>query len=236
MAVRVYQNGQTLNTATGTSLTSSVSSHTLMTWLNFLTWPFAVRTSMVGLYGPTAPITAVQIGQSLSNVGDIHVWTWGGNSLISTAGLFTFTTNTWYHVSYTFDGTSHRLYINGNLINTTTTPQIVGIYNQVFINGYPTGGTAESGDFQVDDIIVFNRTLSQQEIQTIYETKGLADGITYGCLCRYPLDEGPINTPVNQCYDTHGNPPTLNLFVNQTGPTPIYVNNIAARNYRPPLG
>lgn len=237
MAVRVYQNGQVLSTVTGSSLVSALSPHTLMTWLSFLVWPYSVRTSMVGLYGPSSGITtAIQIGQSIGGVGDIHVWTWGGTSLISTGGSFTFTTNEWYHVAYTYDGTNHRLYINGSLINTTTTSQQSGTYDLVFINGYPTGGNSESGNFQVDDVIVFNRQLSQPEIQTIYVTRGLADNIAYNCLCRYSFDEGVINSNVVQCSDTHGHPPTLNLTPKQTGTTPIYVNSIAARNYRPPLG
>lgn len=235
MAARLFAGGQLLNTATGTSLVSSAAPHSLTCWLRFITWPLPTRTSMVGIAGPAVPTTAVQIGQSIDNVGDIDAWTWGGTSLISTNGLVTFTANTWYNVAYTYDGTSHRLYIDGNLINTTTTAQQSGTYDQVFVNSYPTGGSSESGDFEVDDVNLFDRTLSQEEIRTKMLIAGAADGISFGALCRYFFNEGPIGANVTEVVDVYNSPPTLSLTPSLTGSVPTYVQGVATHDCRPPL-
>src|SRR3989344_489247 len=87
-------------------------------------------------------------------------WKWGGPFLVCTAIP---ATNTWHHYVYTYDTSTHRLYLNGNLITTgggatqSTTP------NEAYIN---TAGEHFSG--LIDDVRVYNRALSADEIKRLY--------------------------------------------------------------------
>ena len=87
-------------------------------------------------------------------------WKWGGPFLVCTAIP---ATNTWHHYVYTYDTSTHRLYLNGNLITTgggatqSTTP------NEAYIH---TAGEHFSG--LIDDVRIYNRALSGDEIKRLY--------------------------------------------------------------------
>ena len=73
--------------------------------------------------------------------------------------------NTWSHLSATYDGSALRLYVNGTLV--ATTPAI----GSIAISGSPLrfGGNSGLGEWfqgRLDDIRIYNRTLSASEIQT----------------------------------------------------------------------
>lgn len=194
MAVQVYKSGGVLSSQPTGFSNSATSTNTLCAWIyanDSTVWN--QRTSMVGLYGPgAAPTTAFQMG--CFSAGDWGCWTWGGTQIIGLPGHAP--VNQWNHYTVTYDGSTALLYINGVLQNTATFTQQSGNLTQTFINGYPTGADLESGNFSVDDVIFFNRVLSVQEIQTIYNLKGPRDGIFAGVLARYTYDEGVINSNV----------------------------------------
>jgi len=82
-----------------------------------------------------------------------------------------FTLNEWYHVVMSYDGSELKLYLNGNVVSTTNTNLIlnalgnsgisVGVSNQA--NGYWQDANAI-----IDDIGLWNRALSQQEVTMFY--------------------------------------------------------------------
>jgi hypothetical protein len=76
--------------------------------------------------------------------------------------------NKWYNVTLTYSGTTLNLYLDGTLKQTatgthTTTdyPLLVGSWN----------GTSEYFTGTIDTIRIYNRALTQTEINTIYQTK-----------------------------------------------------------------
>jgi len=85
------------------------------------------------------------------------------------SATFTFSAGQWYHVGFTFDGTTLKIYINGKL----------------FYSASPNGGTPNTwtGDWTVgksqytyfdgaiDEVRVYNRVLSPEEIRALYEEK-----------------------------------------------------------------
>ena len=77
--------------------------------------------------------------------------------------------NAWSHLTATYDGSALRLYVNGTLV--TTTPAI----GSIIASGSPLrfGGNSGLGEWfqgRLDDIRIYNRTLSASEIQTDMNT------------------------------------------------------------------
>lgn len=194
------------------------------------------RTSMVGIYGPSpTPSTALQIGSSTGS-GELSCWTWGGGTIISTAVDFMSSfNNQWVNIGYTYNGTTHSLYLNGNLINTSNTAQLAGNLQMVCINGYPTGGSSETWNHIVDTYSLWNRMLTANEMLTIYNATGSRHGIINGQLCSYEFDEGveASNVGASTVLDNSGNSLTLVLTGPGTAPKYTYTSSFADSNIRP---
>jgi hypothetical protein len=203
-------------TVPGVNYTSATSPFSVVCWING-NWASTTTISFVGIYGPTitAPTTAIQIGTR--GAGLVSCWTWGGAIMVQSPA--TVISNVWHHIGYTFDGGSHRLYVDGVLVATSTTAQIAGTLSSVFINGYPTGIAQESSTHQVANYSYFNRQLSNDEILTIYYAKGSRHGIVYGVLAEYQFDEGVEGGTSSQVNDLSGN--GNNLISSGSGLTPI---------------
>lgn len=205
-------------------------------WINAV-WNPGTVTSMVGIYGGSndvglePPVTAMQIGCQAGN-GDITCWTWGGGALVTVGGgTMTPFNNTWVFIVYTYDGTTHRVYRNGTLLGTGTTTQQAGFLNQVYINGYPSSGTNEVANFQTDQYSLFRRTLSADEVQSMFTARGSRHGITDGLIARYDFDEQAQDTIVSSIPDLSGNNHTLTL-VGTSQMSYAYTNTNANSNLR----
>ncbi len=99
-----------------------------------------------------------------------------GGPTDSTTGLYDdadFTKGDWYHVIFTWDGSDVRLYINGDKtpvniypgggldISGSNAPFYIGKYDSISYPSYMVG--------HIDDIIVFDRVLSETEVENIYD-------------------------------------------------------------------
>ena len=78
--------------------------------------------------------------------------------------------NTWYFGVFVRESNIIRMYFNGNLEGTTTTPIIQNINNtgQATIGDLSGGGGYASLNGKIDDIRVYNRALSSCEITALY--------------------------------------------------------------------
>lgn len=113
---------------------------------------------------------------------------------------------TWYHVGYTYDGEKLKLYINGqldasyNITNIQTGPAPFGCYlwavnhSSYYLSGH------------LNDVRVYDHTLSTKEIKEIYKTK----------IIHYPFDKGDyvtvdniIGTPIPNGVASYGWDATL---------------------------
>lgn len=225
---------------------------TILYWINLTTVGATPIQSIVGLYNgtntaSTSPTTGIQIGTGQSaTAGAIDVWTWGGTILVSTAGTsYTAPTGTWIHVGYTctaISGTTqtHSIYINGILINTSTNAlQVAGVPTQFYVNGYPqtTAGAeayTETNNTQVDDIAIFNRMLSSNEIFTIYSSLGFRSGEDYDLIAKYKFNELAIGQSAVNATDYTGNGFPC-IAYNNGGTLPTYVQSWSNLDARPPL-
>jgi len=202
-------------------------------------WNAGSARSMVGIYGPSTdtplgpPQTAIQLGSYNGN-GDLRCWTWGGGSMVNTAaGVMTPYSNIWVFIAYTFDGTNHRVYVNGSLNASATTVQAAGFLNQVYINGYPSGGSEEVGTYEVDQYALYRRTLSAGEIQTMNFAGGARHGIMKDLICRYEFDELAQGANTSSVIDMSGNGHTLTSVGVGTPMTYTYASTFANTNIRP---
>jgi hypothetical protein len=95
-----------------------------------------------------------------------------GTSTSSGTGLFTLTANTWTFLSFTFDGSVARAYINGSLSGTggSMTPNYVSPY-------FRLGAWAGAGNIQrywngrYGNCLLYNRQLSVSEISQTYNVQ-----------------------------------------------------------------
>jgi hypothetical protein len=151
----------------------------------------------------------MQIGTN-NGAGELTCWTWGGGTLVGTAaGVMTSFNGIWCQIAYTYDGTNHRVYRNGVQMATSTTAQIAGYMNQVYINGYPGGGTSEVAGYETDQYALYRRALAPDEVLSIYNGGGARHGINYQLVCRYEYDELAGGANVVSVPDLTGNGHTL---------------------------
>ena len=219
-----------LTSGNSSGFTTSQGSYSIAVWINATSWSNAATQSFVGIYGPSpTPTAALQIGTR--GGGLVDCWTWGGTLLVSSAVVVA--NAVWHHVVYTFDGTSHRLYVDGSLSNTAAIGQQVGQFTTVYINGYPTGGAGETAAYEVDSYAYYDRTLSDGEIMTIFNGRGARHGIVDGLLAEYDFDELAQGLTCTAISDLSGR--GNNLAVAGAGTTPItysYAGAIASSNIR----
>jgi hypothetical protein len=101
------------------------------------------------LYGYLGGVT-----RDISN-GQHHLWS--PNTILS---------NQWQHYILVATGNVSRLYLNGNLLDTTITPNLKNSQNILYFGGdnsFPYFG-------YLDDIGIWNRALTQQEITNLYNS------------------------------------------------------------------
>jgi len=215
---------------------NSTDPYSISVWINAV-WNGGLRLSFVGMYDGTitaGTTTGLQIGTGTA--GQVDCWTYGGTSLVtSAAASMTPFNNVWVMITYTYDGTTHRVYRNNTLLGTGTIAQNPGKFTQIYINGYPpTGSTSETGTYQVDTYVYYNRELSQPEIATIFQSYGNRHAIVNGLLASYDFDERPAGTTVTGVVDTSGNSNTMLNTGAGTAITYIYANTVASSNLRTP--
>lgn len=94
----------------------------------------------------------------------------GGGSWIDAASTTTYSTNTWYFVCGTYDNENVRIYINAVLEDTD--PGASGNINsntiQFIIGARGTSGDRYEMTGELDEIKIYNITLSQDEITAMY--------------------------------------------------------------------
>ena len=89
----------------------------------------------------------------------------GWNQLVSVGGPTASPVGAWTHVALTYDGTMLRLYVNGTEVaSRTASGQITASTSPLWIGGNSPFGEYFAG--LIDDVRVYNRALTQAEIQT----------------------------------------------------------------------
>lgn len=99
----------------------------------------------------------------------------------------------WYHVAGTYDGSNLKLYINGSLDDTLTysatmptTASPLGIGNMYW--EHYQWSTTDVWNGTIDEVAIFNRALSAEEIQATMYTR--LNGDELGLVAYWDFDEG----------------------------------------------
>jgi len=173
-------------------MTENDENQTLSIWAQYATVPGGNR----NFFSIQNPGSAVQIG---FRGGDALAWRWGG-TILATSG-FAPSTGAWHYYVYTFDGTTHRIYIDGvDQGSSTQTPQALipvegnlGRYN----NGEYFNGWLDEARYSLSPI-------SPTWIATEYSNQSNPSGfVSYGservttdtisvgvCVTSYTLEDG----------------------------------------------
>jgi hypothetical protein len=82
-------------------------------------------------------------------------------------------TNTWYHLSGTYDGSQLKIYLNGSLEGITQVAGAMGVSaSDLNIGRDPSNAEGSYWNGLIDEVEIFNRALSPSEIQAIYNAGG----------------------------------------------------------------
>ena len=99
--------------------------------------------------------------------GVMNVGKAGVNAISTGSGVFA--TSTWSHVAISLSGSLTTIYVDGKIEATSTTAVWTDSVNPLRIGGHVYGGTNYYFNGSLDDIRVYNRALSIDEVQKLYD-------------------------------------------------------------------
>jgi hypothetical protein len=141
------------------------SSFTISAWVQSTNrnGPIVVHESSNGCPSPELSLTNGVGLTQLNTSNSTHNFAWTLSGIAA---------NTWHHVAVTWDGTTQRVFLDG-LCNCSVSPTLQPLDNtQPFTIGcYPTGGATHLWG-SLDEVRVYNRTLSMSEIADLYAVSG----------------------------------------------------------------
>lgn len=103
----------------------------------------------------------------IDSTGAVAIGKYGASSgIINTA--VTPSLNAWHLFTYTFDGTTNRLYIDGAQVGSSTNLPDNATPDEVYIgyDGYQSDATQFTG--KIDDVRIYDRTLTSAEVAALY--------------------------------------------------------------------
>lgn len=93
------------------------------------------------------------------------------NQLISSASINLYN---WYHIASTYNNDSVHMYLNGMLIESFSVINLPSTGNSSFFFGASPSGSTQYLKGKLDDVSIWNRALTPQEIQNLYYTDTLS--------------------------------------------------------------
>ena len=124
---------------------------------------------------------------------------------VNVSNLTTYPLNTWRHVAYTWDGTTHRLYLNGTEVAMSTTAPVSVAASTVTVGASQDGGLDEFFSGKIDDLRIYSTPLTAPQIASLYAggyaSTGGTSTFTLGANTTvggaFGLDSGALTTSSN---------------------------------------
>jgi Concanavalin A-like lectin/glucanases superfamily len=164
-------------------------SRTVMAWIRL--GAINVRNQIVNKQAGSAA-TGYELCILSSNILEIGVF--NGTSYLVGQGSTTLSVDTTYHVCGTYNGASFFVYING-VVDGSSSPGITGSTNSQALQigtGSPYGSAIYFNGY-MEDVRIYNRAVSADEVSTIYEARG-NDKIISGLVGHWPMTGGAPTT------------------------------------------
>ena len=102
--------------------------------------------------------------------GRYEVGSWTGEDVVVSGGNAETDLNTWIHLAGTYDGTQWRLYRNGQEIGSLTHSQGAVEVEKNWSIGAMENGSGRHFDGGIDDVLVYSRALTADEVVLLYES------------------------------------------------------------------
>ncbi|MDQ6862029.1 MAG: putative Ig domain-containing protein, partial [Verrucomicrobiota bacterium] len=156
--------GQYANVVTPIGLPVTNAARTVELWFRTGTTLTSSPNAALIQYGTAAIEKSFGLVFTATNPGKLY-FNGGGDDL---AGTTTVLPNQWYHAAVTYDGATVTLYLNGQIESSKATAVLNTVLDGA--NGLTIGSrpTVSVWNGQIDEVQIFNRALSQAEVQATY--------------------------------------------------------------------
>lgn len=84
----------------------------------------------------------------------------------------------WHHIVYTYSSNNVKIYLNGVLNSSFTNVTLVNFNSGLYYFGASISGTSQYYNGKLDDIGIWSRSLTQQEITNLYNSVGSNECLT----------------------------------------------------------
>jgi hypothetical protein len=137
-------------------------------WLKRNGWTEAYMTALAKSDGGSWPDNHLQI--SRNNLDNTLVLEIANNTHSTSTGVLTpaISAGTWYHVAMVWNGTGLAGYLNGALIGSMSTTICPASDSTQFSIGKGAAGTNRFWNGSVDEVRIYNRALTSDEIKLLY--------------------------------------------------------------------
>lgn len=98
----------------------------------------------------------------------LDVWNWGGGTIIECQKP---ELNQWHHCAYTYDGYTHRFFLNGQQISESEVKPQSGRPNRLTLGNYPGGTQYFAG--RLDEIQIYDQALDVSMIADLFSREKL---------------------------------------------------------------
>jgi hypothetical protein len=153
-------------------------------------------------------------------------------------------TNTWYHYVFVLDATGGKIYVNGQLVSSDTWDGTPGLAINNFL--WKIGGQYEGNSWykgKIDDIGIWNRTLTLDEVTQLYNQNQCINNITVTDTLIINIGQLSYDSPILYANNItiFPNPAStqininFNNITNLTGGTIKIINSIGQEITRTPI-
>ena len=94
----------------------------------------------------------------------LDAWYWGGGTVLQSPPP---ALSEWHHCVYTYDGRTHRFYLNAQQVAQSAVQPQSGTPDMLMFGNYPSGDQFFDG--RMDDLRIYHRTLLQSEVDLLYK-------------------------------------------------------------------
>ena len=143
---------------------------TISAWVNVSSLSGAIT-----IYQHGAASNGQRFGFAIDTAGKVYVEYYNRDAITSASHI---SVNTWYHLAVTYNGgvietaTNTQIYVNGSAVSMSSTGSQTGAANTSDSNygiGYRRDSNAQYFNGKIDQLRIFNKSLSSSEITSLYD-------------------------------------------------------------------